>query len=98
MMKWQVLLRVQFPLALPFLLAGLRIALVIAVGVATLAPFIGGEGLGRAIVSGINLRDSNKIYAEAILAALLAIISDYLLSILQKKIEDNLGKATEELS
>jgi len=87
MTKLQLLIRVKFPVALPFILAGLRIAAVIAVGVATLAPFIGGEGLGREIISGINVRDSHKIYAGAIVAALLAIVIDYLLGMAQKRLE-----------
>jgi len=87
MTKLQLLIKVKFPLALPFILAGLRIAMVIAVGVATLAPFIGGEGLGREIISGINVRDSHKIYAGAIVAALLAIIIDYLLGKAQSRLE-----------
>ncbi|GAE94929.1 osmotically activated L-carnitine/choline ABC transporter [Gracilibacillus boraciitolerans JCM 21714] len=79
MTPFQLLYKVQFPLSLPFIIAGIRIAVVIAIGVATLAPFIGGEGLGREIYAGINLRDPNKIYAGAIVAAILAIIADFLL-------------------
>src|SRR5699024_6063059 len=77
MTRLQLLLRVKFPLSLPFVLAGLRIALVIGIGVATLAPFIGGDGLGREILSGINVRDTEKIFGGAIFAAILAILVDY---------------------
>jgi osmoprotectant transport system permease protein len=87
MTPFQVLVKVKFPLSLPFILAGLRIACVIAIGVATLAPFIGGEGLGREIISGINVRDGDKIYAGAIMAALLAVVVDYLLGRLQKRMD-----------
>lgn len=83
----QLLLKVQLPLSLPFLLAGVRVALVISIGVATLAPFIGGEGLGRMIYSGINLRDPMKIYSGAIIAAIMAILADYLLGKAQKKLD-----------
>lgn len=89
MTRLQLLYKVKFPLSLPFVLAGLRIAVVIAIGVATLAPFIGGEGLGREIISGINLRNPNKIYGGAIIAALLAVVVDYLLGRLQKYFEVN---------
>src|SRR5690625_1142184 len=89
MTNLQLLIRVKFPLALPFILAGLRIASVIASGVATLAPFIGGEGLGREIISGINVRDSHKIYAGAIVAAMLAVAVDYLLGMAQRRLEMN---------
>ncbi|HLR62389.1 MAG TPA: ABC transporter permease [Lentibacillus sp.] len=87
MTRLQLLLRVKFPLSLPFVLAGLRIALVIGIGVATLAPFIGGDGLGREILSGINVRDTEKIFGGAIFAAILAILVDYLLGQTQKRIE-----------
>jgi len=87
MTAFQLLMKVKFPLSLPFMLAGVRIALVIGIGVAALAPFVGGEGLGREIVAGINVRDSNKIFGGAIFAAGLAILIDYLLGLLQKRLE-----------
>lgn len=87
MTNLQILFKVKFPLALPFILAGLRVASVIAVGVATLAPFIGGEGLGREILAGINVRNADKIFAGAIVAALLAIIVDFVLGRAQKSLE-----------
>ncbi|WP_255259560.1 ABC transporter permease [Lentibacillus sp. CBA3610] len=87
MTRLQLLFKVKFPLSLPFVLAGLRIALIIGIGVATLAPFIGGGGLGSEIVSGINVRDTEKIFGGAIFAAALAILADYLLGLTQKRIE-----------
>lgn len=87
MTNLQLLIKVKFPLSLSFILAGLRIAFVIAIGVATLAPFIGGEGLGREIISGINVRDTNKIFSGAIVAAVLAVFIDYLLGRAQKRLE-----------
>lgn len=87
MTNLQILFQVKIPMSIPFVLAGIRIATVIAIGVATLAPFIGGEGLGREIVAGINLRDSNKIYAGAIIAACLAVIIDFVLGKVQKRFE-----------
>ncbi|MGC4377691.1 ABC transporter permease [Fictibacillus sp. Mic-4] len=85
MTKFQLLMKVQFPLSLPFILSGIRIAAVIAIGVATLAPFIGGEGLGKEIYSGISMRDNVKIYTSAILAAILALIADFLLGKAQER-------------
>lgn len=87
MTSFQLLTKIQFPLSLPFMVAGLRLAAVIAIGVATLAPYFGGEGLGREIVSGINLRNPVQIYSGAIIAAILAIIADFLLGRAQKRIE-----------
>lgn len=85
MNDWQLLLRIQMPLALPYLMAGLRVAAVIAVGVATIAPLVGGDGLGREIYAGINLRNDTRILAGAIPAALLAILADWGLGRLQRK-------------
>ena len=81
----QLLTKVQLPLSLPFLMAGLRVAAVIAIGVATLAPLIGGDGLGREIYSGLNMRNNVKIFAGAIPAAMLAILADIVLGRLQTK-------------
>lgn len=89
MTAFQLLYMVQFPLSLPFLIAGIRIAAVIAIGVATLAPFIGGEGLGREIYAGINLRNPNRIYAGAFVAAILAIIADFVLGRTEKRLKAN---------
>ncbi|MEJ7560317.1 MAG: ABC transporter permease/substrate-binding protein [Pedobacter sp.] len=80
----QILLRVELPLAMPVLLAGIRTATVINVGVATLASYIAAGGLGEFIFGGISLNNTNMILAGAIPAALLAVLLDFLLSRLQK--------------
>ncbi|MDB5061240.1 MAG: transporter permease [Mucilaginibacter sp.] len=84
MNKWQVLFKVELPLAMPVILAGVRTATVINVGVATLASYIAAGGLGEFIFGGISLNNTNMILAGAIPAALLAIIFDFLLSLVQK--------------
>lgn len=86
----QLLLKVQLPLSVPFLLAGIRVAAVIAIGVATLAPFVGGDGLGGDILSGINSRNANKIYSGALVAALLSVLADWSLGKLQYRLERNI--------
>ncbi|HJP63557.1 MAG TPA: ABC transporter permease/substrate-binding protein [Mucilaginibacter sp.] len=83
MSKWQVLSKVELPLAMPVILAGIRTATVINVGVATLASYIAAGGLGEFIFGGISLNNTNMILAGAIPAALLAILFDFLLSRLQ---------------
>ncbi len=80
----QILLRVQLPLSMPVILAGIRTATVINVGVATLASYIGAGGLGEFIFGGIALNNTNMILAGAIPAALLAIFFDFILSKIQK--------------
>ncbi len=80
----QVLLKVELPLAFPVIMAGIRMATVINVGVATLAAYIAAGGLGEFIFGGIALNNSNMILAGAIPAALLAVLLDFLLSLAQK--------------
>ncbi|GAK14643.1 ABC transporter permease [Geomicrobium sp. JCM 19039] len=94
MTSMQLLSKVQLPLALPFLMAGLRVAAVIAVGVAALAPMIGGDGLGREIFAGINTMNDIRIYAGAIPAALLAIFADVILGFFEKYTKRKTSPAT----
>src|ERR1700710_1356298 len=70
MSKWQILTKVELPLAMPVILAGIRTATVINVGVATLASYIAAGGLGEFIFGGISLNNTNMILAGAISAAL----------------------------
>lgn len=84
MSSWQVLFKVEIPLALPTIFAGIRTATVINVGVATLAAYIAAGGLGEFIFGGIALNNSTMIVAGALPAALLAIFLDFLLGLLQK--------------
>ncbi|GAB3323001.1 hypothetical protein GCM10027299_18860 [Larkinella ripae] len=79
----QVLTRLELPLALPVIFAGIRTATVINVGVATLAAYIAAGGLGEFIFGGIALNNTNMVLAGAIPAALLAILFDFLLARLQ---------------
>lgn len=83
MSYWQILRKVELPLAMPVILAGIRTATVINVGVATLASYIGAGGLGEFIFGGIALNNTNMILAGAIPAALLAILFDFILSKVQ---------------
>ena len=84
MSGWQVLSKVELPLALPVILAGIRTATVINVGVATLAAYIAAGGLGEFIFGGIALNNTNMILAGAIPAALLAVLFDFILSKVQR--------------
>lgn len=86
----QLLTKIQFPLSIPFLMAGLRLAAVIAISVATIGPYIGADGLGREIVSGISLQSDVQIYAGAIPATLLAIIADFILGQVEKRTKKRL--------
>jgi osmoprotectant transport system permease protein len=72
--RMQRLRRVEIPLAMPMILAGIRTAAVINVGTATLAAFIGAGGLGEFIVTGLALNNTSLILKGAVPAALLAVI------------------------
>ena len=78
MTKVGTLVRVELPLAVPVILAGVRTALVINVGTATLATFIDGGGLGDTINSGIRLGRDTVLVTGAMLTAVLALLLDWL--------------------
>jgi osmoprotectant transport system permease protein len=83
----QILWRVRFPLALTFILAGIRTATIITIGVATIAAAIGAGGLGTFIFRGVAMVSDAVILAGAIPAALLAILADVLLGWLERRLE-----------
>jgi len=78
MTRREVLWRIELPLAVPVMLAGVRTALVINVGMATLAFLIGGGGLGVAIRTGIQLSQNIVVLTGGVLTALLALSVDWL--------------------
>ena len=77
----QVLRRVEWPLALPSIVSGLRVAVVIGVGTATIASAIGAGGLGDYIFRGLAMVDATVILAGALPAAVLAIVADAILAL-----------------
>jgi osmoprotectant transport system permease protein len=76
---WQLLWHIELPLGLGVILAGIRVATVITVGVATIAAAIGAGGLGEFIFRGLAMVDNRVILAGAIPAALMALAADFLL-------------------
>lgn len=83
--QFEQLRHVYLPLALPHMLAGLRIAAVVSIGTATLAAFIGAGGLGEPIVTGLALNDTGLILQGAIPAAALAILTELGFELLERK-------------
>jgi osmoprotectant transport system permease protein len=73
---WQLLVRIELPLAWPVIIAGLRIATVTVIEIATIAAYINGGGLGTLIFSGIQQAFPAKIVAGAVLASLMAVLAD----------------------
>jgi osmoprotectant transport system permease protein len=86
MTRRQLLWLVQLPLALPSIIAGIRVATVIGVGTATIAAAIGAGGLGEYIFRGLSMVDTTTILAGAIPAAVLALIADGLLTLVERRL------------
>lgn len=84
MTELELLRRVEVPLALPVIIAGLRVAAVAVVATATLAALVGGGALGRFIVDGFALRDTPQLVGGAILVAVLAVITERAFSLVER--------------
>jgi osmoprotectant transport system permease protein len=84
MTRWQVLRRIELPLASPVILAGLRTSLVFAVGVATIATFINAGGLGDMIVNGLKLQRYPVLIVGSCLVAAIAILIDWLAGLVEE--------------
>lgn len=82
--KFQILTKIQIPLALPVIMAGIRISAVTAVGFMTIAAFIGAGGLGFLVFSGIRLIDNAQILAGAVPACILALTVDFIAATVEK--------------
>jgi osmoprotectant transport system permease protein len=80
----QLLWQVELPLAMGVIFAGIRVATVVAVGVATIAAAVGAGGLGMFIFRGVSMLDNRLILAGAIPAALLALVADFGLGAIEK--------------
>lgn len=99
--KGQILTKIQIPQALPIIMAGVRISSVSAVGLMTMAAFIGGGGLGYLIFSGIRTVNNYQILAGAIPACILALLVDYFFGAIEKLVTpislQNENKSKEKL-
>jgi osmoprotectant transport system permease protein len=84
MSDWQRLAQVEIPLAVPVIMAGVRMAVVMNIAVATIAVYIGAGGLGTIINEGITGTNNTKLVVGAVAVSLLAIIADYLFLFIQK--------------
>ena len=87
MTDWQQLKLVELPLAMPVILTGIRVAVVISVGVATVAAAVGAGGLGMYIFRGLRQNDNNLLIAGALASAILALLCDFALGQYEKSYE-----------
>jgi osmoprotectant transport system permease protein len=86
MTERQILFQVELPLSLSTVLAGVRVATVLTIGIATIAAAVGAGGLGEFIFRGLAMVNNQLILAGAIPAALLALGADFLLSVLEQRL------------
>ncbi len=87
----QILLRVELPLAVPVMVAGIRVALVLNVGTATLATFIGAGGLGEPISSMLNLGRPRAVFVASAIVATLALLIDWLAGVAERLVSGRVG-------
>ncbi len=83
MSHWAVLWKIKVPLALPVIIAGFRTAMIMIVGIAAIAAYIGAGGLGEMIFQGISRSQPNRIITGAIFISMIAILLDLLMSRLE---------------
>ncbi len=86
MTEMQLILKVDIPLAMPVIMAGIRLSAIYVIAWATLASYIGAGGLGDFIFNGLSLYQPDLIFGGTIPVIILALLTDYLLGKLEKKI------------
>src|SRR5260221_6968302 len=90
----QVLLQVELPLAMSVILTGVRVAVVITIGVAIIAAEVGAGGLGEYIFRGLRLDDNRLLLAGAVPSALMALIADLGFSLIERRFDPNTPRGT----
>ncbi|WP_445489284.1 ABC transporter permease [Niallia sp. 03133] len=98
MTNWQLIAGLELPMAIPIIMAGIRISTVYLIGWATLASFVGAGGLGDFIFDGLNLYKPEFILAGAIPSTILALLADWILGILEKKLTPRTTSKKRELA
>lgn len=91
MSRWQILYKVQIPLALPMIMAGIRLAIISTIGIATIAATINAGGLGSILFDGLRTMNQYKIIWGAVFCTLVAFIADAGLKCLEKIVQKRVG-------
>jgi osmoprotectant transport system permease protein len=86
MTTWERLYKVEIPMALPVIMAGIRMAVVLTIGIGAIAAYVGAGGLGDYISRGISTSYTTMVQVGAIAVSILAVLADFLLGRLQKRI------------
>lgn len=87
MSGWQLFRRVELPLGMPLVMAGIRIATVQVWATATIAALVGAGGLGRLITDGLSSHDQGQLLTGAVLVALLALVVESVLAVVQRQVD-----------
>src|SRR2546425_8752085 len=90
----QVLFKVELPLAMSVILTGVRVAVVITIGVAIIAAEVGAGGLGEYIFGGLRLNDNRLLLAGAVPSAVMALVADFGFSAIEKRFDTTTNRAT----
>ncbi len=86
MSGWQVLRKIQIPMAWPTVFAGIRVSVVLITGIATMATFIGEKNLGRLIHQGITRGNADMILAGAVMVSVIALLLDYIMGRIESRV------------
>lgn len=95
MRGWQVLMRVEAPLAIPLVAAGVRLASVQVWATATLAALVGSGGFGRFVVDGYSIQDYGEVYGGVIYIALTSVMLEFGLGMVEKRLRARYGASRE---
>ncbi|MBO8127433.1 MAG: ABC transporter permease [Firmicutes bacterium] len=82
----RILFRVKLPLAFPVIMAGIRTSVVMGIGIASIAAYIGSGGLGELIFRGISRTDMKMVLSGAILISIFSLIADYSMSLIERRV------------
>jgi osmoprotectant transport system permease protein len=96
MTDWQILWQVEIPLAASVILTGVRVALVITIGVAVIAAAVGAGGLGEYIFRGLRQNDNQLLLTGAGISAIMALAADFMLGLLEKHFDVRAGRVKEK--
>ena len=87
MSGWQLFRRVELPLGMPLIMAGIRLATVQVVATATIAALVGAGGLGRLITDGLSSHDQGQLLAGAVVVMALALVAESSLALVQRRVD-----------
>ena len=85
----QRLVKVEFPLALSVIFAGLRIAVVTSIGIAVFGALVGGGGLGSTINTAIRIQDTEVLFQATLALVIMSLVIDFIMSFIEKKLDYN---------